>query len=56
MAARSMSSTMGLDAAVAQNAATQLSKLGGQLGLSPVAERGLGTITPPDDDPNPYAG
>jgi len=35
---------------VAEVAAVQLAKLGGLLGLSPVAERGLGTFTPPDDD------
>lgn len=42
--------------AVAENAATQMAKLGGLLGLSPVAERGLGSFTPPDDDGNPYTG
>ena len=42
--------------AVAENAAVQLAKLGGLLGLSPVAERGLGTFTPPDGDGNPYGG
>jgi P27 family predicted phage terminase small subunit len=41
--------------AVAENAAVQLAKLGGLLGLSPVAERNLGSFTPPDDD-NLYAG
>ena len=34
------------------HAAPQLAKLGGLLGLSPVAERGLGSFTPPDDDGN----
>ena len=34
------------------HAATQLAKLGGLLGLSPVAERGLGSFSPPDDDGN----
>ena len=38
------------------HAATQLAKLGGLLGLSPVAERGLGTIIPPDDGDNVFAG
>jgi phage terminase small subunit len=42
--------------AVAENAAVPLAKLGGLLGLSPVAERGLGTFTPTDDDGNPFAG
>jgi len=56
MAARSMSSTTGSDAAVAENAAAQLAKLGGLLGLSPVAERGLGSFNPPDDDGDPFAG
>ena len=41
---------------VAEVAAVQLAKLGGLLGLSPVAERGLGTFTPPDGDGNPYGG
>ena len=41
--------------AVAENAATQMAKLGGLLGLSPVAERGL-SFTPTDDDGNPFAG
>ena len=42
--------------AVAENAATQMAKLGGMLGLSPVAERGLGSFTPRDDDDNFFAG
>jgi P27 family predicted phage terminase small subunit len=42
--------------AVAENAAVQLAKLGGLLGLSPVAERGLGSFHPPDDVDDPYAG
>jgi phage terminase small subunit len=42
--------------AVAENAATQLSKLPTQLGRSPVAERGLGSFTPPDDGDNSFAG
>jgi P27 family predicted phage terminase small subunit len=42
--------------AVAENAAVQLAKLGGLLGLSPVAERNLGSFTPPDDGDNPFAG
>ena len=41
--------------AVAENAAVQLAKLGGLLGLSPVAERGL-SFTPPDDGDDPFAG
>ena len=56
MAARSMSSMPGSIAGVAENAAAQLAKLGGLLGLSPVAERGLGTFTPRDDGDDPYAG
>ena len=36
--------------ATAEAAAVQLAKLSGLLGLSPVAERHLGTITAPDDD------
>jgi hypothetical protein len=36
--------------------AAQLAKLGGLLGLSPVAERGLGSFTPTDDGDDPYAG
>ena len=42
--------------AVAENAAAQIAKLGGLLGLSPVAERGLGSFTRPDDVSNPYVG
>ncbi len=34
---------------VAENAAVQLAKLGGRLGWSPVAERGLGTFHVDDD-------
>ena len=41
--------------AVAENAAVQLAKLGGLLGLSPVAERGLGSFHPPDDPDDPFA-
>ena len=41
---------------VAENAAAQMAKLGGFLGLSPVAERALGSFTPPDDTPNLFAG
>ena len=41
--------------AVAENAAVQLAKLGGLLGLSPVAERNLGTFTAPDDEGDLYA-
>jgi P27 family predicted phage terminase small subunit len=41
--------------AVAENAAVQLAKLGGLLGLSPVAERGLGSFHPPDDADDPFA-
>lgn len=39
----------------AELAAVQIAKLGGLLGLSPVAQRGLGTFTPRDDD-DPFAG
>ena len=42
--------------AVAENAAVQLAKLAGLLGLSPVAERNLGTFTAPDDEGDLYAG
>ena len=35
--------------AVAEQAAVQMAKLGGLLGLSPVAERKLGSLQPPDD-------
>ena len=42
--------------AVAENAAVQIAKLGGLLGLSPVAERGLGSFTPPSDRDDPFAG
>ena len=42
--------------AVAENAAAQLAKLGGLLGLSPVAERNQGTFTAPDDEGDLYAG
>lgn len=41
--------------AVAEQAAVQLAKLGGLLGLSPVAERGLGSFNPPDDADDPFA-
>jgi P27 family predicted phage terminase small subunit len=41
--------------AVAENAAAQLAKLGGLLGLSPVAERGL-LFTPNTDGDDPFAG
>ena len=40
--------------AVAENAAVQMAKLGGLLGLSPVAERGLGSFAPVDPD-DPFA-
>jgi P27 family predicted phage terminase small subunit len=40
--------------AVATEAAAQLAKLGGLLGLSPVAERGL-SFTPTDDDGDIFA-
>ena len=40
--------------AVAENAAAQLAELGGLLGLSPVAERGL-SFTPRDDGDDPFA-
>lgn len=42
--------------AVAEVAAMQMAKLGGLLGLSPVAERGLGTFAPPDDGNNAFGG
>jgi phage terminase small subunit len=42
--------------AVAEQAAVQLARLGGLLGLSPVAERGLGTFHPPYDADDPFAG
>jgi P27 family predicted phage terminase small subunit len=41
--------------AVAEQAAVQMAKLGGLLGLSPVAERGLGSFTPPDSADDPFA-
>ena len=41
---------------VAENAAVQIAKLGSLLGLSPVAERGLGSFTPNSDGDDPYAG
>jgi phage terminase small subunit len=40
--------------AVAELAAQQMAKLGGLLGLSPVAERGLGTFAPVDPN-DPFA-
>jgi P27 family predicted phage terminase small subunit len=42
--------------AVATDAAVQVVKTAGQLGLSPVAERGLGSFTPTDDGGDAYAG
>jgi hypothetical protein len=42
--------------AVATEAAVPLVKTAGQLGLSPVAERNLGSFTPPSDGDDPYAG
>ena len=36
--------------AIAHNAGQLLLKYAGEFGLSPVAERRLGSITPPDDD------
>ena len=45
----------GPNAAVAENAAAQLAKLGGAARLSSVAERGL-SFTPNSGDGNPYAG
>jgi phage terminase small subunit len=42
--------------ATAEGAAVQLAKLSGLLGLSPVAERHLGTITPRDDDGDCFTG
>ncbi len=41
--------------AVAEQAAVQMAKLGGLLGLSPVAERGLGSFHPPDDPDDRFA-
>jgi P27 family predicted phage terminase small subunit len=41
---------------VAENAAVQLAKLGGLLGLSPVAERGLGSFQPSPDADDPFVG
>jgi P27 family predicted phage terminase small subunit len=42
--------------AVAEQAAVQLAKLGGLLGLSPVAERNLVAFRPSDDADDPFAG
>src|SRR6476646_8798597 len=39
---------------IAEVALVQLVKTAGQLGLSPVAERGLGSFQPPNDD-DPFA-
>ncbi|BBZ22827.1 phage terminase small subunit P27 family [Mycolicibacter hiberniae] len=39
----------------ATEAAAQLMKTANQLGLTPVSERGLGTITVRDDDDDPFA-
>ena len=42
---------------VANTAAGQLRAFANEFGLSPVAERKLGSITPPDDESeNPYGG
>ena len=43
-----------LNSCVGKNPAAQLAKLGGLLGLSPVAERGVSIVARCDDDP--FAG
>ena len=42
--------------AIAHSAGQQLLRYSSELGLSPVAERKLGSITPDDDEHSPFSG
>ena len=41
---------------IAHSAGQQLLRYSSELGLSPVAERKLGSITPDDDEHSPFSG